>query len=513
MKPKYKHLKLILGDQLHPGHSWFRNIDENSLFVMMEIRPESEYVTHHIQKVVGIFSAMRSFCDELSEQGHAVRYFRISDADNRHSFRENLLLLVNEYGIENFHFQEPDEYRLDQILEDTGNALGIPFTAVSSEHFLTDRYSLKAFFKGRSPLMETFYRHLRKKYSILMEGDKPVTGRWNYDKENRKKLPSGYSPPPPSLFDHDVSHIVSEMSQVNINTIGTIEPGHFIWPVNRTEALNLLYDFFENHFVNFGTYQDAMSNEYWSLHHSRISFAMNLKMITPLEVIKKAESWWLDHHEEVSLAQAEGFIRQILGWREYMRGIYWWQMPAYQELNFFELDGKLPAFFWTGKTRMNCVRKAVEQSLNYAYAHHIQRLMVTGNFCLLAGIDPDEVDKWYLGIYIDAFQWVEITNTRGMSQFADGGIVGTKPYISSASYIHKMGNHCSTCTYNHKAKTGENACPFNSLYWNFLDIHRQQLSGNRRMTMMYRVWDKFPEKTKTEIRDQAEMYLNSIESL
>jgi deoxyribodipyrimidine photolyase-related protein len=232
-----------------------------------------------------------------------------------------------------------------------------------------------------------------------------------------------------------------------------------------------------------------------------------------MEVIRAVENHWQQHPEAISLAQAEGFIRQILGWREYMRGIYWANMPEYETLNFFGHDRPLPGYFWTGNTRMNCISKAVSQSLDYAYAHHIQRLMVTGNFSLLAGIDPNEIDNWYLGIYIDAFQWVEITNTRGMSQFADGGIVGTKPYIASASYIHIMGDHCGACHYDHKKRTGEGACPFNSLYWRFLAVHEDKLANNQRMSMMYRVWHKMAPEIQHEILEQADKYLEQIEAL
>jgi len=235
-------------------------------------------------------------------------------------------------------------------------------------------------------------------------------------------------------------------------------------------------------------------------------------MLSPIEVVRAVESYWQKHQQEVSIAQAEGYIRQIVGWREYMRGIYWAKMPAYAELNFFGHQRKLPHYFWTGDTNMNCIQKAVKQSLQYAYAHHIQRLMVTGNFALLAGIDPDQIDQWYLGIYIDAFEWVEITNTRGMSQFADGGIVGTKPYISSAAYIHKMGNHCNSCSYKQKEKIGERACPFNSLYWHFIEVNKSFLAKNPRMSMMYRTWEKMGEKQKA-ILEQAATYLENIETL
>lgn len=255
-----------------------------------------------------------------------------------------------------------------------------------------------------------------------------------------------------------------------------------------------------------------MHSNYWSLYHARISFSLNTKMLSPLEVIQKAVFAHEKNSSTITIEQTEGFVRQILGWREYMRGIYWAKMPEYSALNYFEHDRKLPKWFWDGKTRMNCLKHAITQSLEYAYAHHIQRLMITGNFALLAGIHPDEVDKWYLGIYIDAIEWVEITNTRGMSQFADGGIVGSKPYVSSANYIDKMSNYCKTCFYD-KTKNRRKSCPFNSLYWNFYNAHEQKLSKNPRIGMMYTTWKKMDPSAKTALLEQAQTYLQTIDSL
>jgi deoxyribodipyrimidine photolyase-related protein len=256
-----------------------------------------------------------------------------------------------------------------------------------------------------------------------------------------------------------------------------------------------------------------MAPNEWSLYHSRISFSMNVKMISPQEVIERAIEEWKKRPTEIEFNQLEGFVRQIIGWREYMRGIYWLKMPEYATMNFFNNQEKLPDWFWTGKTKMNCMKDAINQSLNYAYAHHIQRLMITGNFALLAGIDPDEIDAWYLGIYIDAIEWVEITNTRGMSQFADGGIVGTKPYVSSASYIDKMSHYCGTCFYKKALKTGEKSCPFNSLYWNFYDRNEDKLAKNPRIGMMYNVWRKMKPEDKSSLLEQADYYLKNINEL
>jgi len=263
--------------------------------------------------------------------------------------------------------------------------------------------------------------------------------------------------------------------------------------------------------IHFGQYQDAMTTWDPFLFHSRLSFSLNTKMISPLEVVRKVETYWESHQDEVSISQVEGFVRQIIGWREYMRGIYWAKMPEFAELNFFGHERPLPSWYWTGNTKMNCLSKSISQSLEHAYAHHIQRLMVTGNFALLAGIDPAALDEWYLGIYIDAIEWVEITNTRGMSQFADGGIVGTKPYVSSANYIQKMSNYCGQCAYDAKKKTGHGACPFNSLYWNFYEVNRSKLQKNPRIGMAYRTLDKM--SNKKELLAQAAEYLDKIETL
>jgi deoxyribodipyrimidine photolyase-related protein len=346
-----------------------------------------------------------------------------------------------------------------------------------------------------------------------MEGNNPLTGKWNYDGDNRKKIPKNHKPTSPLVFNNDVTEILNQIQKADIKTMGSIDATHFVWPINRTQSLQLLDFFLAECLHLFGSYQDAMSPNEWSLYHSRISFSMNLKLISPQEVIDKAIQEWEKRPNEIEYNQLEGFVRQIIGWREYMRGIYWLKMPEYASMNFFNNQEKLPNWFWTGKTKMNCLKDAINQSLQYAYAHHIQRLMITGNFALLAGIHPDELDQWYLGIYIDAIEWVEITNTRGMSQFADGGIVGTKPYVSSASYIDKMSHYCGSCFYKKEFKTGEKSCPFNSLYWNFYDKNEDKLSKNPRIGMMYNVWKKMRPEQKVALLEQADYYLKNINDL
>ena len=509
-----KTLRLILGDQLNSNHSWFNTFDEKVTYVMMEIRSETDYAKHHIQKVIGIFSAMRYFKYDLIAKNHKVIYIYLNDNDNLHSFEMNIKNLISLHNFTHFEYQLPDEYRVDLDLKNLCKTISISNAVVDSEHFFTTRNELGDFFEGKKIyLMESFYRTMRKKHNVMMDGDKPLTGQWNYDGENRKKLPKNHKSISPLVFNNDVSPIYEEIIIATIETIGTIDAKNFVWPINRLQSIELL-DFFAEHCLQlFGSYQDAMSPNEWSLYHSRISFSMNVKMISPQEVIERCIEEWKKRPNEIEFNQLEGFVRQIIGWREYMRGIYWSKMPEFASMNFFNNQEKLPDWFWTGKTKMNCLKDAINQSLQFAYAHHIQRLMITGNFALLAGIHPDEIDAWYLGIYIDAFEWVEITNTRGMSQFADGGIVGTKPYVSSASYIDKMSHYCGSCFYKKALKTGEKSCPFNSLYWNFYDRNEAKLSKNPRIGMMYNVWRKMKPEDKTAMLEQADFYLKNINEL
>lgn len=508
-----KILRLVLGDQLNQKHSWFQTADQNVLYVMAEMREEATYARHHIQKVCGFFLAMRAFKNWLVQNRHQVAYYSL-DNNPATSFKELIPELIEKHEITEFQYQLPDEYRLDQQLKSIEKLISIKSKSFDSEHFLTERTDLHQFFKDKKQfLMETFYRDMRKQHNILMDGSQPLTGTWNYDSENRKKLPKKISVPTAYLFENDATEIVELIEKEQIDTLGSVNAQHFFWPINRAQSEQLLTYFVENCLADFGKYQDALTPDYWSLFHSRLSFSLNTKMLSPLEVVNRAIDEWKKREEEISTAQIEGFVRQIIGWREFMRGVYWAKMPEFATLNYFNHQQPLPDWFWTGNTQMKCLQHSIKQSLEYSYAHHIQRLMVTGNFALLAGVNPNEVDQWYLGIYIDALDWVEVTNTRGMSQFADGGIVGTKPYVSSASYINKMGHYCSKCPYDYKKKTGENACPFNSLYWNFYHRHQEKLRGNPRVSMMYRVWDKMSKEHQTSLLEQAEHYLENINKL
>jgi len=509
-----KTLRLLLGDQLNSEHSWFDEVNPNIIYVLAEMRQETDYVKHHIQKVVAFFLSMRNFSEELTKRGHHVIYYKISDANNPHNLENLILSLVEKNTIEQFEYQLPDEYRLDEQLKSICEKLTIPTKAVDSKHFYTYRSELTDFFKGKKQLlMESFYRMMRKKHAILMVGDQPLDGKWNFDHNNRNQYKNEVPIPFPLEFSKNVSELVAEIEAQNITTFGNIDVENFNWPTSRNESLQLIDYFCQHLLAHFGSYQDSLFSGHKFLFHSRLSFAMNSKMISPKEVVDAAISYYYKNQETIELAQVEGFVRQIIGWREYVRGIYWKEMPNYAQMNALENYNPLPEFFWTGKTKMKCMQHSISQSLSEAYAHHIQRLMVIGNFSLLAQLHPDEVDAWYLGIYIDAIEWVEMPNTRGMSQYADGGIVATKPYVSSGSYINKMSNYCGSCHYNVKEKLAEKACPFNSLYWHFLDEKKQHFANNQRMSMMLALLRKMKPEELATTKEKAISILEDINNL
>ena len=501
-----KTLRLILGDQLNHKHSWYRSDDAETLYFIAEMRQETDYVLHHIQKVVAFFEAMAQFAAWLESRGKRVIYYQLDNSANTQHLRKNIAQLVQRHGIEKFEYQLPDEYRLDQQLKQLSDDLSIECEAVDSEHFLTDHDELAEFFRdSKSLLMESFYRHMRRKHDILINADgEPAGGKWNYDQSNRRKWQGQPEIPNAKGFRKDVRRTLKRIEKAGVETFGNIDPQNFSWPTNRADALKVLRYFCEKLLVHFGDYQDAMDPEQVYLFHSRLSFAMNSKLLHPREVIDAVIEHWQQNKNVISINEVEGFVRQILGWREYMRGVYWREMPGYARCNRLGNHNDLPDFYWTADTKMRCLHHAIKNSLEHAYAHHIQRLMITGNFALLAQVHPDQVDTWYLGIYIDAIEWVEITNTRGMSQFADGGLVATKPYISSGSYIHKMSNYCEGCRYNVKEKTGDDACPFNSLYWNFLAEKRKHFEKNPRMAMMLSLLDKLGGEELDALRKRAQ---------
>ncbi|NOU49110.1 cryptochrome/photolyase family protein [Pseudoalteromonas sp. JBTF-M23] len=523
MKDNYKILRLVLGDQLNAHHSWFKDKNDDVVYVIAELHQEACYTTHHIQKVCAFFCAMENFASALSTAAHHVLHLTLDDTVHYRTLPELLSVLIERYDIKQFEYQLPDEYRLKKQLEEFSSNLKIATKPFETEHFYLNENMLKTDFKaGKSHRMEAFYRKMRKRFNILMQGDQPLGGKWNYDEQNRNKLKSGDHPkvPEPLLFQNDISLIVARIKRHKIKTIGRIN-NSLLWPVTRTQAKELVDYFCQHCLENFGRFQDAMSCELddvfgqkqWSLVHSRLSFALNSKMISPAFVVNKAIDFYLKNDKRVSLSQIEGFVRQIIGWREFIRGIYWANMPNYAQLNSLSAHNPLPSWFWDGNTKMNCLRYAIVQSLDFAYAHHIQRLMVTGNFCLLAGINPDEVEQWYLGIYIDALEWVEMPNTRGMSQFADGGIVGSKAYAASGNYIKNMSDYCGKCDYDVTQIVGAKACPLNSLYWRFMTIHEAKFSNNPRQKLVYANWRKKAQSHREEILQQAETYLIEVENL
>ncbi|SHJ39411.1 cryptochrome/photolyase family protein [Aquimarina spongiae] len=498
-------LRLILGDQLNQQHSWFQDIDEEVCYFMAEMRQETDYVKHHIQKVTAFFLSMRNFSEGLKNQGFDVVYYTLDDPRNQQDLVKNLSQIIKEKNITRFEYQLPDEYRLDQQLKGFCDTIDIDTNAFDTEHFLTSRTDFENFFDGKKQyVMEYFYRYMRKRYDIMMLDSKnPEGGKWNFDQSNRKKWTGSPEIPNEKTYNHDVASIVSLIRDQGVQTIGNIDSKRFNWPISREESLDLLNYFCKHLLQFFGDYQDAMHEEQKFLFHSRLSFAMNSKMLSPKEVIGTVVTYWREHQDDINISQVEGFVRQILGWREYMRGMYWAKMPDYKGLNALDNHNTLPDFFWTADTKMNCVHHAIKQSLDEAYAHHIQRLMITGNYALLTQIHPDAVDEWYLGIYIDAIEWVEITNTRGMSQFADGGLVATKPYVSSGSYINKMSDYCKNCHYKVSKKVEEDACPFNALYWNFLNEKRAYFSSNQRMRMMLNLLDKMDKDQLMSLKKRA----------
>lgn len=485
--------------------------------MIAEHHQEASYVQHHLQKLCAFFAAMEEFAERLQALGHQVLHLSL-DATRQHTTLNDLIQSTcQRYSIEALEYQRPDEYRLLESFRALHETLDMPVSEVDTEHFILPFDEIQQHFEaGKHKRMESFYRNMRRAHKVLMEGDEPVGGRWNFDSENRNRLNKTdiEAIPQPLLFATDVSEIKQRLEEHQIKSIGHCTDS-LSWPVTREDSLQLLKFFCNACLPNFGRFQDALTHKSefsWSLYHSRLSFAINSKLLNPKEVIAAAIASY-QSSPDIDLAQVEGFVRQILGWREFVRGVYWANMPGYASLNHFQAKADLPEFFWSGETKMHCLSKAIGQSLDYAYAHHIQRLMITGNFCLLAGINPDQVDDWYLSIYIDAIEWVELPNTRGMAIFGDGGIVGTKPYAAGGNYVKKMSDYCSSCFYKVQEKTGPRACPLNSMYWHFMNRHRDELGKNHRTRMIYSSWDRMDSEQQSAILQQATSYLENLNSL
>ncbi|MFO7703855.1 MAG: cryptochrome/photolyase family protein [Halopseudomonas sp.] len=507
-----RQLILILGDQLSRDIVSLRDADpQRDRVLMAEVSAEGRYVPHHPQKILFILSAMRHFAEQLRADGFTVDYIKLDDAANSGSLHGELARARAQYRPERLLLCKPSEWRLLDIFQQAQQDWP-ELELRDDERFFCSQARFAAWAKGRKQLrMELFYREMRKQTRLLMDPDGgPAGGAWNYDADNRKALPASIAIPAQPHFASDaitleVQALVAEHFADHYGVLDS-----FDYPVTAADAQSLWAHFLALGMPSFGDYQDAMADNQPYLFHARIAAAMNIGLLDPQRVCLDVQAAW--QAGEIPLNAAEGFIRQILGWREYVRGIYWLLMPEYAERNTLGNQRDLPDFYWTGNTRMNCMSQAIGQTLEHAYAHHIQRLMVTGNFALLAGIQPKQICDWYLAVYMDAFDWVELPNTLGMVMHADGGYLGSKPYCASGQYIKRMSNHCKGCAYKVTEQTGEKACPFNSLYWHFLLRHRDQLGGNHRLAMVYRNLDRMPEAKQQALWQWGEHLLARLDA-
>ena len=501
-------LILVLGDQLSLSLSALQVADKDTdIIVMAEVAEEGTYVRHHPKKIALILAAMRKFAEQLRAEGWTVAYTRLDDADNTGSIAEEILRRAAQSGADEVIATTPGEWRLIRHLQ----SLPLKVSLRPDTRFIATRADFNDWAEGRKQLrMEYFYRKMRRKTGLLMEGDNPAGGKWNYDQENRKAPPKDIKSPGPIQFtpDDETEEVLDLVERRFGDHFGDLRPFHFA--VTRADALRAMAHFIRHGLPLFGDYQDAMMTGQKWLYHSVLSPYLNIGLLHPMEVCEAAEEAW--KAGDVPLNAAEGFIRQVLGWREFVRGIYFLEGEDYPQRNALGHDRALPPLYWGAETGMHCLSQAVSQTREEAYAHHIQRLMVTGNFALLAGIDPQAVHEWYLAVYADAFEWVEAPNTVGMSQFADGGIVGSKPYVSSGAYINRMSDYCKSCAYSVSRKVGEGACPFNLLYWHFLDRHRERFSANPRMGNMYRSWDRMDAEKRAQILEEADAFLAGLEA-
>lgn len=478
---------------------------------MAEVRTEARYVKHHKKKIAFLFSAMRHFAKELTEKGYQLAYTKYTNEHNQGSLFAEVQRLCEQQHIDKVVLTHPGEYRVLEDMQSWQDKLGIHVEIRQDDRFLASLEEFSNWAEGRKQLrMEFFYREMRKAWHFLMDGDKPVGDKWNFDSANRKALPKGMSPPQPTLFEPDdvTQEVLNLVSAEFHQHFGKLE--NFGFAVTREQALTVLDEFVQQRLIHFGDYQDAMvQGEPW-MYHSHISFYLNCGLLTPKEVIEQAENAY--RNGDAPLNAVEGFIRQVLGWREYVRGLYWLKMPDYQHQNFLNATRSLPRFFWDANTKMNCLQQCITETADNAYAHHIQRLMILGNFALLAGIHPDEVNEWYLIVYADAYEWVEMPNVTGMILFADGGLLASKPYAASGSYINKMSNYCQHCHYKVKEKNGAQACPFNYLYWDFLDRNKETLGNNARLGMPYRTLNKMINDKRQAIHRDSRIFFEALEA-
>ena len=504
-----RRLCLVLGDQLSFDLASLQTLDsERDTVLLVEVMEEASHVPHHPQKIALIFSAMRHFAQSLRDQGVRVEYVTLDDPHNSGSVPGELRRWQQRLQVEQVHVTECGDWRLEQAIKDCG----LPVCWHADSRFLCSRAEFAAWAAGKKQLrMEFFYREMRRKSRLLLNGDgTPVGGAWNFDAENRKSLPKGVKAPYPIRFSNDaITREVLDLVQARFSQhYGALDD--FNYPVTHADA-QALWDYFLDYgLAGFGDYQDAMASDEPFLFHARISAALNIGLLDLRRLCSDVESaYWAGR---IALNAAEGFIRQLIGWREYVRGVYWLKMPDYAQGNAFGNSRALPEFYWSGATQMNCMRQAIGQSLQHAYAHHIQRLMITGNFALLAGIAPSQICEWYLAIYMDAFDWVELPNTLGMVMHADGGYLGSKPYCASGQYINRMSDYCRSCPYKVSESTADNACPFNALYWHFLMRHGEQLRGNQRMAMMYKNLDRMPSAKQEALWQRGQNLLARLDN-
>jgi deoxyribodipyrimidine photolyase-related protein len=500
-----RHLVVVLGDQLDRESAAFERFDRHADVVWMaEVGDEAEHVWATKPHIAIFLSAMRHFRDELQADGFRVDYREMDDPDNRGDLGSELLRAAEAWQPAKVIVVKPGEWRVQRLLCEAAEQVGVPLEIRPDRHFLCRLDTFEEHIEGRRQLlMERFYREMRRRTGVLMDGDEPTGGQWNYDAQNRRSFgkqgPGDVPSPIRFLPDADTREVLNLVERHFASHPGSLE--RFDWPVTREQAQEALADFVEHRLPGFGSYQDAMWIGEPYLYHSRLSAALNLKLLDPRRAIEAAERAYAQG--TAPLNSVEGFIRQILGWREYVRGIYWYYMPEYAELNALGADAPLPDFYWTAETEMMCLRQCIQQTLDHGYAHHIQRLMVTGLFALLLGVDPRPVHEWYLAVYVDAVEWVELPNTLGMSQFADGGIMATKPYCASGSYIQRMSNYCDSCRYEPSKRLGAETCPFTTLYWDFLMRHEERLGENPRMGLQLYNLRKIPRDEQRAVRRQA----------
>jgi deoxyribodipyrimidine photolyase-related protein len=504
----------VLGDQLSLSSAALREVNQsNAVIVMAEVFEENQHVWSSRMRSAVFLSGMRHFAQTLEHAGWKVIYFRIGE--HAHPGLESVWReVVSNVKPAKVRACELGDYRVETMLKAMCKDLSLPLQLIDDDHFLISRADFARWAgKSKQLRMEMFYRLMRKRLNILMNGDEPEGGQWNFDDENRKSFkkagPENLIAPKRFLPDEVTRQVIADLDEFLPSQPGNNKD--FAWPVTREQGLLALEDFIEFRFSQFGPTQDAMWTDQPFLFHSLLSVALNLKLISPKEVVEAAELRW--RQGKADLASVEGFIRQIIGWREFMRGVYWLDMPLMKEANHFGYDRALPSWYWSGKTHMQCMRQAVGQTLQHGYAHHIQRLMVTGNFALLAGLAPQAVCDWYLAVYVDAVEWVELPNTAGMALFANGGRFTTKPYVASGAYIKRMSNYCQGCRYDPAVRVGSNACPMTTLYWSFLDRHAAELSKNPRAALMMKNYERIEAPQIQAIRDQAAVLLKDLEAI